>query len=56
MSEDEFTTIRISKKNKERLGNLGTVNDDFDSVLTRLLDDVDAKKRKSQEKSDSVKK
>ncbi len=35
----QFTTIRITMRNKRRLGNLGTTNDDFDSVISKLLDD-----------------
>ena len=41
--EDNPTTIRISKKTRERLGLLGTVNDDMDAVISKLLDEREAR-------------
>lgn len=42
----ETTTILVSIETRERLGRLGTVDDDIDSVIVSLLDEHDDKKAK----------
>ena len=41
--EDLFTTIPIRISTRKRLKNFGTMNDNYDSVINRLLDMVEGK-------------
>lgn len=41
---DETTTISISKKTREELGKLGTVDDDMDSIIQKLLKSYNKRK------------
>ena len=36
-SNQKYTTIRITKETHNLLANRGTMNDDFDSVIRKLL-------------------
>jgi hypothetical protein len=38
MSEADYTTIRVSKATKARLEQLGSRNESFDKIVTKLLD------------------
>jgi len=40
---DSFTTLRISKKNWERLNSLGRKNETFDEIIERILNFYDDK-------------
>ena len=41
-----FTTIRISKKNKLRLDDLGKKCDTHDDIIARMIDDVSLEKKR----------
>jgi len=43
MEEDLFTTIPIRISTRKRLKNFGTMNDNYDSVINRLLDMAEGK-------------
>jgi hypothetical protein len=53
MEEEEFTTVRISKRNKDRLDGLGKKCDTHDDIICRMMDvisenniDINISKRK----------
>ena len=48
MSED--TTIRVSKKTKKAIEDLGNLSDTYDSVILKLADHYKKCKRKNGEK------
>ena len=39
--KEDVKTIRVSKKTKDRLEKLGRMGEDFDSLLNRILDEVE---------------
>lgn len=41
---NKSTTIRISIDNKKRLNEIGNVNDSYNSVISKLLDEYDKNK------------
>ena len=43
--EKTITTVSMKPETKERLGKFGTVNDTFDDVLNKLMDEVDKVKK-----------
>lgn len=38
MEENEITTIKISRKTRSRLGEIGNKDETFDDIVGRLLD------------------
>jgi len=40
MSSKDITTITVSKQNHARLTNLGSKNESYDEILSRVLDRV----------------
>lgn len=38
MTEDEYTTISVKKETKEKIAKIGSMNDDWDTMLNRLAD------------------
>ncbi len=40
---EQLTTIQLTLKNRRRLAELGSKDDSYDSILTRILDKVDKK-------------
>jgi hypothetical protein len=49
MGEEEYTTIRLSKLNRDWLASLGTVADDYDAVIDRLREKEEANCRRTIE-------
>lgn len=45
MPDNEYTTIRVSVKTRDRLAAEGKMGDDFEAVLTRMLDERETKAR-----------
>ena len=43
---NKSSTIRISIETKKRLNELGNLNDSYNSVISKLLDEHDEKKKK----------
>lgn len=43
MESDDGTYIRVKKSTRERLGNIGTKKDSYDSVINMLIDQYIAK-------------
>lgn len=43
---NKTSTIRISIETKKRLNELGNLNDSYNSVISKLLDEHDEKKKK----------
>ncbi|MFH0832850.1 MAG: hypothetical protein V1900_03975 [Candidatus Aenigmatarchaeota archaeon] len=41
---EEFTTIRVSKKNKERLDEIGKKADTHNDIISRLMDIIEEDK------------
>ena len=46
--EDLFTTIPIRISTRKRLKNFGTMNDNYDSVINRLLDMAEEKSKNNE--------
>ncbi len=42
--KDEITSIRITKKTRERLARLGNKGETWDTLVNRLIDEVEKRK------------